>query len=70
MLDIGNTRLYELLQANELTSYLDGRSRKIVVSSIYQLIARRLAVGKILPAKVPGRGRGRLHKHRASGASA
>ena len=71
MLDIGNTRLYELLQANELTSYLDGRSRKIVVSSIYQLIARRLAVGKIPPAKATlRRGRGRLHKHRASGASA
>ena len=44
MLDCGNTRLYELLKNNELESYLDGRSRKIIVASIHQFIARRLAV--------------------------
>jgi hypothetical protein len=43
MLDCGNTRLYELLNANELESFLDGRSRKITVSSIKAYIARLLA---------------------------
>lgn len=42
MLDCGNTRLYELLKARELESFLDGRSRKITVSSIKAYIARRL----------------------------
>ena len=42
MLDIGNTRLYELLNSNELDSFLDGRNRKITVESIHRLIARRL----------------------------
>ncbi len=45
MLDCGNTRLYELLNANELESFLDGRSRKITVSSIKAYIARLLAAG-------------------------
>lgn len=45
MLDCGNTRLYELLNSKELESYLDGRSRKITVSSIKTHIARRLAAG-------------------------
>jgi len=44
MLDIGNTRLYELLSRKELDSYLDGRSRKITVESIHRLIQRRLAL--------------------------
>jgi hypothetical protein len=43
MLACGNTRGYELLAAGELESYKDGRSRKITVSSIKALIARRLA---------------------------
>jgi hypothetical protein len=43
MLDCGNTRLYELLAAGELDSFLDGRSRKITVDSIHRYIARRLA---------------------------
>jgi hypothetical protein len=43
MLDCGNTRLYELLNAKELESFLDGRSRKITVSSIKAYIARLLA---------------------------
>jgi hypothetical protein len=43
MLDCGNTRLYELLKNKELESYVDGRSRRIVVASIHRLIARRLA---------------------------
>jgi hypothetical protein len=45
LLDCGNTRLYELLNSEELESYLGGRSRKITVSSIKAHIARRLAAG-------------------------
>jgi hypothetical protein len=44
MLDVGNTRLYELLNRKELDSYLEGRSRKITKASIHRLIARRLAL--------------------------
>jgi len=45
MLDCGNTRLYELLNAGELDSFLAGRSRKITVSSIKAYIARLIAAG-------------------------
>ena len=50
MLDCGNTRLYELLKRNELESYLDGRSRKILVASIHRHIARRLAAERAAAA--------------------
>jgi hypothetical protein len=43
MLACSNTRGYELLNAGELDSFLDGRSRKITVDSIRRYIARRLA---------------------------
>jgi hypothetical protein len=43
MLGCSNTRGYELLNAGELESFLDGRSRKITVQSIQAYIARRLA---------------------------
>jgi excisionase family DNA binding protein len=42
ILGCGNTRLYALLAAGELRSFLDGGSRKIVVQSIHDYIARRL----------------------------
>jgi hypothetical protein len=42
MLACSNTRGYELLNAGELVSFLDGRSRKITVDSIHRYIARRL----------------------------
>lgn len=42
MLDCGNTRLYELISARELESYLDGKSRKITVASIMAYIARKI----------------------------
>jgi hypothetical protein len=42
MLACGNTRGYELLASGELESFLDGRSRKITVASIYQYIERHL----------------------------
>jgi hypothetical protein len=43
MLACSNTRGYELLAAGEITSFLDGRSRKIPVASIRDYIERRLA---------------------------
>lgn len=43
MLACGNTRGYQLLATGELDSFLDGRSRKITVSSIHAYIARKLA---------------------------
>jgi hypothetical protein len=47
MLDCGNTRLYELIKNNELESFLDGRSRKIVVASIRAYVARKLAAAVV-----------------------
>jgi excisionase family DNA binding protein len=42
LLDCGTTYLYELIAKGELTSFLDGRSRKITVDSIHQYIAKQL----------------------------
>jgi hypothetical protein len=42
MLNCGQTRLYELIAAGKLDSFLDGRSRKITVESIYRYVRRRL----------------------------
>jgi hypothetical protein len=61
MLDIGNTRLYELLNSKELDSFLDGRNRKITVESIYRFIARRLALTRDTSNVLPRR-RGRPPK--------
>jgi hypothetical protein len=46
MLDIGHSRLYELLSAGELQSFKDGKSRKIVVASIQNYVARKLAANQ------------------------
>ena len=43
LLDVGHSRLYELLSQGELQSYKDGKSRKIVVASIKEYVARKLA---------------------------
>jgi hypothetical protein len=43
LLSCGRTRLYALLAAKELDSFLDGGARKIVVASIHAYIARGLA---------------------------
>jgi excisionase family DNA binding protein len=42
LLAIGNTRLYELLNAGELESYRDGGARRITMASIHRYIVRRL----------------------------
>jgi excisionase family DNA binding protein len=46
MLGCGNTRGYQLLDAGELESYRDGRSRKITVASIKAFVARQLAAAR------------------------
>jgi len=43
MLSIGLTKLYELLNAGELESYLHGGSRRITVASLHAFIERRIA---------------------------
>jgi len=43
LLSCGRTRLYELLAARELDTFLDGGARKITVASIYAYIERQLA---------------------------
>jgi excisionase family DNA binding protein len=43
MLNCGITHLYELLAAREIQSFKDGKSRKIVVQSMRDYIARQLA---------------------------
>jgi hypothetical protein len=56
LLDCGTTHLYELIDNDEIESFLDGRSRKIVVASIHRLIAKRLAskqASKDVPQRRP-----------------
>ena len=43
MLSCSNTRLYELIAARELVSFLDGCSRKITVELIHRYVSRCLA---------------------------
>src|SRR5258706_7256435 len=42
MLSIGLTRCYELMNAGELKSFKDGKSRKITVDSIKAYVDRRM----------------------------
>jgi hypothetical protein len=42
LIDCSTTRLYELLNSGEISSYRDGKSRKIIVASLKDLIERRL----------------------------
>ena len=49
MLDIGITRVYELLKNDELTSFKDGSARKITVDSIRAYVARRLQQAQANP---------------------
>jgi len=43
MLDLGLTRTYELLNSGELKSFKDGKSRRVIVASMHEYVARRLA---------------------------
>ena len=42
-LGVGRAKLYELINANELESYLESSSRKILWPSIHAYVKRRLA---------------------------
>jgi hypothetical protein len=66
MLACSNTRGYELLNAGELESFLDGRSRKITVDSIRRYIARHLQPTEDSGANPQLCRRGRPHKKMAS----
>jgi hypothetical protein len=71
MLDCGNTRLYELLKTEELESYLDGRSRKILVASIHRHIAQGVSAAKAAKAeRAPSRGRQRRTARKPDGEAA
>jgi hypothetical protein len=50
VLDCGTTHLYDLLNAGELESFVDGRARWITVESIRRYIAERLAGPKSKPS--------------------
>jgi excisionase family DNA binding protein len=43
LLDIRMTRVYKLMRAGELRSFQCGRSRRIVMQSIHDYVARQLA---------------------------
>ena len=43
MLQVGQTKLYELLANNELDSFNVGRARRITTASIEAYVARQLA---------------------------
>jgi hypothetical protein len=62
MLACSNTRLYELLAARELDSFLDGRSRKITMESIRRYITRRLPPSEGASPEPQPRRRGRSRK--------
>jgi hypothetical protein len=49
--NIGLTRLYELIAAGELESYLDGKSRKVTLRSIKARRDRLLAEAKTAPPR-------------------
>jgi excisionase family DNA binding protein len=46
MLDCSKDKLYGLLNSGAIESYLDGRSRKIIIASIEAHIERGLAASK------------------------
>jgi hypothetical protein len=43
MLDIGTTRLYEMINSGQLESFKDGKNRKITMRSIHAHIDRLIA---------------------------
>ncbi len=62
LLSCGNTHGYELLNAGELETFLDGRSRKITVASIRAYIARKLEATRAMSTAPLPRRRGRPPK--------
>jgi excisionase family DNA binding protein len=62
LIDVGNTRLYELIRDGELESYREGRARKITMQSIRARHARQLAAAVATQAEPQPRRRGRPRK--------
>jgi hypothetical protein len=44
--NMGKDRFYQLLHSGEIESYLDGRSRKVLIASIDAYIDRQIAESK------------------------
>ena len=57
MIGLGVTRIYELINAGELRSYLDGGARRILVASIWSYIERKLEADSTPVKRGPGRPR-------------
>jgi excisionase family DNA binding protein len=51
MLACSLTRLYELLNSNEIQSYRDGKSRRILVASLKSYVARQCAAEDTKPSR-------------------
>jgi excisionase family DNA binding protein len=43
LLSLGVSRVYQLMRAGELQNYEDGRARRILMTSVHDYVARRLA---------------------------
>jgi hypothetical protein len=67
MLGYGVTHTYKLMKRGELISFLDGGSRRILVSSINDYIQRKVAAGEPERAhRLRSGGPGRGHKKTAA----
>ena len=43
VLSVSLSKVYDLMRKGELSSYRDGRSRRVLMSSIHEYVARRVA---------------------------
>jgi excisionase family DNA binding protein len=64
LLGVGNTRLYQLIRDGELSTYHEGRARRITMESIRARVSR-LAGGDDNCTNPPPRPRGRPRKSKA-----
>src|SRR5262245_61968911 len=54
LLGVGHDKVYDLIKAGEIESYLDGRARKITIESIKAYVTRKAAAAKQFePARHP-----------------
>jgi hypothetical protein len=67
MLGYGVTHVYALMKRGELQSFLDGGARRILVASIDDYVARKVAAGEPARRSRPG-GPGRPRKAKGAGA--